>query len=338
MLKGYFTPCYIRIVSAIAIFYASVFASYAQTDSSAYAYRALIDVGYKPSSGVDSTRLDLFLPGVAQTTKVPLVIVIHGGGWAFGDKEMESIYYMRKLKEELLRNGFAVASIGYSLLSDSVHFPQPLEDCKDAVRWLYKHASNYNLDTTNFGMWGASAGAHLGLLIAYSGDDEYKGREELANYPVRLNYIVDNFGPTDLNELFKVDLNGFSTTMFKLFVPKLHDIREKLTLAMTGTSFKEDKEKVKEVNKIYSPRYRVTAKAISTLIIHGDKDKIVSLAQSQKLKTSLDSCGVANEIVVVEGGDHGFGNMPKEKIDEVVRLTIAFVRGKSEKSKVKIEK
>ncbi|KGE15861.1 alpha/beta hydrolase [Sphingobacterium deserti] len=325
MLNGHFTPFYIRVVSALAICLTLISKSSAQTDSSAYAYRALIDLGYKPSSGVDSARLDLFLPAVAQTKKVPLVIVVHGGGWAFGDKEMESIYYMRKLKEGLLRSGFAVASIGYSLLSDSVHFPQPLEDCKDAVRWLYKHASVYNLDTDNFGMWGGSAGAHIGLLIAYSTEDEYNGREELSAYPAKLNYIVDNFGPTDLNELFKVDLGGFSTAMFKLFVPKLYDIREKLTLAMTGTSFKEDKEKVKEINKTYSPRYKVSSHAIPTLIIHGTKDKIVSLEQSKKLKTSLDDCKIYNEMITVDGGDHGFGNISEEQIDALIESTIIFI-------------
>lgn len=328
----HFKPCNKTVWMLILLFFMSTY-GFGQIDSSRYSFQSLMNLTYKVSQGQDSSKLDLFLPAAAKQRPVPLVIVVHGGGWAFGDKEMESIYYMRKLKEQLLQHGYAVASIGYSLVSDSVHFPTPVQDCRDAVKWLYKEASTYGLDTANYGIWGGSAGAHLAMLIAYADRDQFAGDPALMAYPSRLNYVVDNFGPTDLNALFKVDLNGFATTMFKWFVPKLHQLREKLTFAMTGVAFKDNKDEVRRINEIYSPLPYVTDKAVPTLIFHGDKDKIVAHSQSEALKKVLDGHGVWNELITVEGGDHGFNNVEKEKTDALVGQTIDFIKQQTRNSR-----
>lgn len=300
--------------------------AFAQTDSSAYSFQSHIDLTYKLSEAGDSLKLDLFLPVQASKEKIPLVILVHGGGWAFGDKELESIYYMRALKEQLLRNNYAVASIGYRLVTDSVHFPAPVIDCKDAVKWLYSQADSYQLDTANYGIWGGSAGAHLAMLVAYSDAGEFSGVQQLANYPSRLNYVIDNFGPTDLNELFKVNLNGFSTTMFKIFVRRLYDIRNKLTFAMTGYDFKENREKVIETNKLYSPLKYVDHNTVPTLIFHGTKDRIVSIQQSEVLQQLLEENNVSSKLIRVEDGDHGFGNIGEDKTDELVSQTVEYIK------------
>lgn len=315
-----------KIVGILFVAMLSFYHSLAQTDSSAYSFESTIDQVYKVSPSGDSLRLDLYLPNNAVNEKKPLVILVHGGGWAFGDKGLSSLYYTRALKEQLLRNNYAVASIGYSLVNDSVHFPTPVEDCKDAVKWLYSQSEKYKLDTANYGVWGGSAGAHLAMLIAYSDAEDFAGDSELSNYPSRLNYVIDNFGPTNLNELFKVKLNGVSTFMFKIFVRKLYDIRNKLTYAMTGYHFKKDKEKVIEANALYSPLKFIERHAVPTLIFHGTKDRIVSLQQSETLKEVLDQHNVPNELVIVEDGDHGFGNIGEEKTDELVLKTVEYIK------------
>ncbi|GHE23242.1 alpha/beta hydrolase [Sphingobacterium griseoflavum] len=326
MLNISFALFPIRILLVFLSLIGSVCIVQGQTDSSAYTYRSLMDVGYKGLSNGDSLRLDLFLPAMASGKKIPLVIVVHGGGWAFGDKEMESIYYMRKLKEELLRNDFAVASISYRLVSDSIHFPSPVEDCSDAVKWLCKHADRYQLDTANYGIWGGSAGAHLAMLVSYANPGEIGGDASLQDVPLRLNYVIDNFGPTKLNDLFRVNLNGFSTFMFKVFVRKLYDIRLKLTYAMTGYDFKTDKDKVLEVNERFSPLNYVDKPVLPTLIVHGTKDRIVAIKQSEQLQQALEKHQVENNFIKVENGDHGLGNIAKEKTDELVQKTITFIK------------
>src|ERR1700744_4806743 len=165
---------------------------------------------YKDVSYKDSLKLDLYLPD--GTTPRPLVVIIHGGAWVRGDKSLDASYYMRQLRDQLLRNGYAVASIDSTLLSKTAHFPTPIQDCNDAIRWLKEHAAPYRLDTAHIGLWGGSAAAHLALLCGYGAG-------------TRFDYVIDNFGPTDLNKLFKTHASPFTVLIFKLFIRKIYDIR-----------------------------------------------------------------------------------------------------------------
>ena len=121
---------------------------------------------------------------------------------------MIETYYRQFILKELLNQNFAVASINYSLLNDSIHFPQPIIDCKDAVRWIKSKAQHYFLDTNNIGLWGSSAGGHLALLSAYYPDEKLQGDTSLQAYSSSVNYVIDQFAPTDLNKLFRTRLGN----------------------------------------------------------------------------------------------------------------------------------
>ncbi|PVD50029.1 alpha/beta hydrolase [Terrimonas sp.] len=291
--------------------------------------KAFENLVYKISPGKSELKLDVFLPDTIADKNFPLLIIIHGGGWALGDKTLETIYYMKKLKQELLNNGIAVASIDYSLVSKDVHLPTPVEDCKDAIKWLYANATQYNLDTTNFGLWGGSAGGHLALLAAYSGKEQFKGDSLLMQYPSQVKYVVDNFGPTEMNDLLRVDAGKFTTFIFKIFFRKIYNVRERLSFALTGYHLKTDKEKLKEINHACSPLYYVSENAVPTLIFHGTKDRVVPYAQSEKLKALLDRDHIENEFVTVAKGDHGFNNISQEETDKLVDKTVEFIKGRN---------
>jgi acetyl esterase/lipase len=92
------------------------------------------------------------------------VIWIHGGAWRGGSKDGRP-----RPALQLLRRGYAVASINYRL-SQHAPFPAQIEDCKAAVRFLRAHASKYGLDPDHFGARGGSAAGHLVALLGTSGD------------------------------------------------------------------------------------------------------------------------------------------------------------------------
>lgn len=289
--------------------------------------RAFTNIAYKKSVADSVLMLDLFLPGQPRVAaKFPVVMIIHGGGWVEGDKTLETIYYMKRLKNQLLAHGFAVASINYSLVGKDVHLPTPVEDCKDAIRWLRAHAGEYGLDTLSIGLWGGSAGGHLALMAAYTSDGQFTGDESLAPYSAKVNYVVDNFGPTELNSLFRMNMGCFSSFFAKIFVRKVFDIREKLVFAMTGHHLKPDKKKIEEIFDANSPLNYVDGQVVPTIILHGTGDKVVPLAQSQKLKEILDRNSVTNEMITVKKGDHGFNNISEEETNELVDKTIAFIK------------
>ncbi|MBN8860077.1 MAG: alpha/beta hydrolase [Sphingobacteriales bacterium] len=288
--------------------------------------KAYENVLYKKGESGDSLMLDIFMPG--QTTPAhaaPVVMIIHGGGWAKGERTLETIYYMQQLKRQLNNNGFAVVSIDYTLVSKDAHFPDPVADCKDAVRWIRANASRYNFDADNIGLWGGSAGGHLALLTAYTGDEKWKGDSLLAPFSSRVNYVVDNFGPTDLNGVFLSCAGKFTLFFAKLFFKKLLFVRERLILAITDYSIQSDKEKAIETLCIYSPILYVNASAVPTIIFHGTKDKVVPIEQSKKLQKLLADNNVENEFMIVEKGDHGFNNISREETDTLVNKTVDYI-------------
>ena len=288
--------------------------------------KSFINITYKKNIADSALTLDIFLPDSGATKKYPVVIIIHGGGWVLGDKTLETIYYMQCLKTELLANRFAVISINYSLVGENIHLPAPVEDCKDAIRWVRAHANDYNLDTLNIGLWGGSAGGHLALLAAYTTNEQFPGDKELASHSARVNYVIDNFGPTELNSLFRMDAGCFSTFLVKVFIRKLNDIREKLVFAMTGFHIKKDKQKIKEINARNSPLGYISVNAVPTIIFHGDNDKVVPISQSRTLKQDLDKYSIKNEMIIVNKGDHGFNNIPNDEIDKLVAQSISFIK------------
>lgn len=285
------------------------------------------NISYKTSENGNRLLLDVFLPEQKiSEAGHPVLVVIHGGGWVEGDKSMDSVYYLQKLRESANQNGFAVVSINYSLIGKDIHFPNPVADCKDAVRWVRANAGKFGFDPDNIGLWGGSAGAHLALLIAYSPEDMWQGNENLQQYSGEVDYVIDNFGPANLNKLFKTKASFMTVFFFKTFLPKLYDIRNKLIMAMTGASLEDDEEKAIEILKDHSSVEYADSTSVPTLIVHGTKDRIVPLSESKKLHKLLNKLNVENEIILIKKGNHGFSNLSEEETDSIVNKTILFMK------------
>src|SRR6478735_6640600 len=107
-------------------------------------------------------QLDIYLPANTKGS-VPLVILVHGGGWLTNDKYAD-IGYMKKTVNEILSSGFALASIDYRYSTQAV-FPAQIQDCNRAVGFLYDNAEKYGLDKKRIAVIGFSAGGHLASLM-----------------------------------------------------------------------------------------------------------------------------------------------------------------------------
>ena len=127
-------------------------------------YKNLVYATY----GERQMKLDLYVPQSEQ--KLPLVILIHGGGWANGSKEKFQPFAVSLAKE-----GFAVANIGYRL-SGEAKFPGAVEDTKASIRWARAHADKYNIDSKKIFGVGGSAGGHLISMAALSDEGKYEGK------------------------------------------------------------------------------------------------------------------------------------------------------------------
>ncbi len=234
-----------------------------------------------------SNVLDLYLPPKSKTP-CPLVIWVHGGGWEGGNKVAWPAIF-------LIDKGYAVATIHYRL-SDEAKFPAQIVDCKAAIRFLRANIKprRWNIDPDRFGAWGDSAGGHLvALLGATNGLPEFEGTASKKTLTIssRVQAVCDWFGPTDLAKFteFQAKFGKLPPNYPELAVAKLlgGPLRTKRDLA-----------------RLANPITFVTEKAPPFLIMHGDRDTLVPLEQSQLLESALRKAGGNVELYVVPGKGH----------------------------------
>lgn len=112
----------------------------------------------------DELTLDLYRPPHAQGV-LPVVIVIHGGGWTGGDKRD-----LVELNEYLASRGYVVASVAYRL-APRWSFPAPQEDVAAAIQYVKDLEHTHSLDPTRIALLGRSVGGQIALLTAYTAAD-----------------------------------------------------------------------------------------------------------------------------------------------------------------------
>lgn len=105
-------------------------------------------------------KLDVYFPENCENEKLPVIIDIHGGGWMYGDKELNKIYNMT-----LASKGFTVFSMSYSLWPDAT-VPTQLAEIAEALSWINSHLSSYPCDEKKILLTGDSAGGQLALFSA----------------------------------------------------------------------------------------------------------------------------------------------------------------------------
>lgn len=104
-------------------------------------------------------QLDVYYPE-GTTEKLPVIIDIHGGGWMYGNKELNKYYCLA-----LASRGYVVFNINYRLVPD-VTVNEQLQDCAYALKWISENMQNYPCDTENILLTGDSAGGQLAVYSA----------------------------------------------------------------------------------------------------------------------------------------------------------------------------
>ncbi|BAP30231.1 esterase/lipase [Chryseobacterium sp. StRB126] len=264
------------------------------------------------------------MPKNVSVEKIPVLIYVHGGGWIEGNKEIHADNYVENTIKKLTTRQYAIISINYTLLNKNTHFPLPLEDTKDAVRWVRKNAEKYNFDTNNIGLFGASAGAHLSLMAAYSPDNTFKGSPELSPYSAKVNYVIDHYGPADLNKLFHTKLGTIPVSLVKMISKKIVDLQQGLVKGISGYDLNKDQDGATEYLKTISP-VNYTSTAVPTLIVQGNQDKIVPLSQSKKLYRKLKRANIETSLLVIDKGVHSFSTTDKDTLDKMTDQMVDFI-------------
>ena len=114
------------------------------------------DIVYASPNGRE-LRLDVYRP--RQEGACPAVLIIHGGGWRSGNRQMEG-----PMAAALAGHGYVAVTIEYRL-SGEAKFPAALDDLRKGLRWVRRNQSDFGIDTARIAVLGPSAGGTLALLL-----------------------------------------------------------------------------------------------------------------------------------------------------------------------------
>lgn len=237
--------------------------------------------------GGSNLRAAIVAPKTAATL-MPAVIWIHGGGWKGGTYKGDLT-----LPKLLAAHGYFCLSIEYRVVK-TAQWPAQIEDCKLAVRWLRANAAKYNVDPNRIAAAGASAGGHLAACLGTMVDiKEYEGSGGNPGVSSAVQAVVDFYGPTDF------------------VTPGIYSEQAtQLTEGLMGKPLAGNEE----LWKSGSPVFYVKAGAPPMLLIHGDVDGAIPLAQSTVFAEALKKAGVPCEFIVVKRGGHGLCLNPKPNL------------------------
>ena len=197
-----------------------------------YDAHSLPDYGAQSPVTREAFAYDFFPATADASSPAPLLVWVHGGAWRFGTNQALRYTILRTPAGEqpntqaLMRTafqqaGWAVASINYRY-SHQALFPGALHDVKEAVRFFRANAHEFGIDPQRIAVAGGSAGGHLSMLVAHTGDsaagnsvfgdsanapkhDEYFEGRAASAYPSHSSQVAAGasfYGVSDLRTIF----------------------------------------------------------------------------------------------------------------------------------------
>ncbi|MFT4623741.1 MAG: acetyl esterase/lipase [Myxococcota bacterium] len=210
--------------------------------------------------------LDLYLPPEEAEAR-PVVVLVHDG-WTRGTRADRP-----GLAQYLAGRGYAVVAPDYR---HAPAFPHPAArtDVLGAVRWVRDEGRALGLDPNRITLVGRGEGGHLALMVAY------------ADRPAGVRGVVALAAPSDLSAAWE----GGSVT----------DHRGRLRDLLGG-----ELVAASDAYASASPIRRVDGAVVPTLLVHGGRDQVVAIAQSQALADRLAGAGVDHMLVELDWATHG---------------------------------
>ena len=249
-------------------------------------------------NGEREMLLDVYRP--KSNEPLPLVIWFYGGAWDWGNKDRSNPMV------PLISHGYAIAGVTYTKSREEI-FPAVINDCRAAVSFLRLNAKRFNLDPARFGAAGESSGGHLTALLATTSDtDKFQKHPVTLKASSAIQAASPWCGPTDFLKLNDVKAS------------QDYSKRQSAPSRLIGAPIKQAPERCREAN----PITYVSKGDPPCFIVHGDRDFVVPLNQSELLHAALKKVGAASTLYVVKGGQHGFSEITpaNHKVMQKVRL------------------
>ncbi|MBM7506043.1 alpha/beta hydrolase fold domain-containing protein [Agromyces aurantiacus] len=243
------------------------------------------DLEYGVADDGTLLTLDLCRPEAddAIDDALPVVLSVHGGSWARGDKANSD---WRAVCLWLASEGFVAASVNYRLVPEA-RYPAQIEDVATAVAWLREpgQVERYGIDPTRIAAFGGSAGGHLASLLGTLGDGPLDAGSRVAA-------VVELSGPVGLGRA-ELDADGASEW--------LRGIVGQFLGCDPGAADADCPQAIEA-----SATAHVDPSDPPFFIGHAEAE-VVPVGQSERLAATLEASAVPVELAVVPGDAHSIG-------------------------------
>jgi acetyl esterase/lipase len=245
------------------------------------------NVAFGPVS--QDTSIDVYWPASRELARGGGVLLIHGGGWVFGDKDSETATAV-----QLAGLGYVAASVDYRTYPRYAAWPAAAVDTFTALDVLRSRAADYALDRNHIVAAGWSAGGQLAMLLGSSGS----GRS-------RVSAVLSWSGPSDLTQLVTQDAIRFDCPPLSTACSDRDNLATSFATTVMGCAPASCPGRYADA----SARRQVSADDVPMLLI-ASTNELVATSQSTRMATALRGVGLEAQTLVVPGSRHGIALRP----------------------------
>lgn len=245
----------------------------------------------------NSLRLCIYSKASSSEVNKPLIFWIHGGGYGMGIPEYDFCF----MKEFFAVSDCVIVSPDYTL-SYKGKYPKALEECYSALLWASENAISLGCNPNSIIVGGDSAGGGLSFALCLLARDK-NGPKIAFNIPI-YPMIDDRYTQTNKDNVAPVWNTKCNERAWKIYLGEENYQKEGLSYYAAPARCDD---------------YSNLPPMISYV---GDIDPF--LAETQTAFKKLESAGVDNKLLVLNGCFHGF-DMLCPKSDASIQAR-AFLR------------
>jgi len=248
-----------------------------------------------PMRGYENVAMKMDVLKTENKEKLPAIVFVTGGGFINANKDS---YIQQRM--DLAEAGYVVASINYRVAPTAV-FPQPLEDVKAAIRYLKANAAKFNIDPDKIGVLGESAGGYLSAMTGTTNGTTQFDKGENLDQNSNVQAVVDIYGLSDLTRVGSDFSQAVQNAHKSPGATEALWVNGSPVFGGKDGGILVDPEKAKAAN----PMTYISDQTPPFLLMHGDKDQLVSPSQTDLVYQALVAQGIEATRYVVKGAQHG---------------------------------
>lgn len=250
-----------------------------------------VNVPYPTPAG-PAEALNIYSPpGPAPPGGRPMIIAIHGGGW----RRLDKAGYGDRVASAFVPAGYVVVAPNYALSAPGhPTWPTNLIDVRSVVSWIRADAGGLGINPNEVVAMGESAGGNLAEML---GTDP--GPSGTGSASTRVDAVLAFSAPADLTSLYSQSRwAGLAAAQF-----------------LGGSP-----QRIPAEYAAASPIDHVAPGDPPMLLVHGLEDPLVPVAQSRAMSAALNTAGVTNQLILVNGGHDldfpvNYGNLTRRLLE-----------------------